>query len=55
MIIGMNRIASSGSVRMAAPRMRRITVPQPPPVRWRIMRMAMEPSATPSQHMKPSR
>ena len=54
-MIGMNRTASRGTVRMAAPRMRRMTMPQPPPVRCRIMRMAMEPRATPSQAMKPSR
>ncbi len=53
--IGMNNAAISGTQRMAAPRILRITIPHAPLVRWRSMRIAIDPKVTPSHAMKPSK
>ena len=48
---GMNRAAISGTQRMAAPRILRITIPHAPLVRCRSIRIAIEPRVTPSHAM----
>ena len=48
--IGRNSAVSTGSVRVAAPRMRRITTPHAPPETWCTIASASEPSVTPSSN-----